>query len=366
MLPYLTYKQTIFVILLTFLSLSPTIGQEDELTEEILKLIKFETTLDVKNHPGFIVGIVDMDTVFYRSFGKQQNFINEQTIFEIGSVSKVFTSALISILEHRGSLSMNRSIDEYIYDSHKNTKLDQITIYDLITHQSGFPKRPSFFGVKERDIQNPYGLYTNADLLDFYKTYEGGSIGEFKYSHTNYALIEWIIERAMDVPFEQTLQEQLIQPLQLKNTYITGDSTQIIYRGYNRARNEVKPWTFKSFVASEGIKSTAEDLCTFVQKYFDDSIDPLSPILRKTLKTQIVTNYDENVQMAYGWHVIGQKKHHDIIMHSGRTSGHHSTILMIPNTGTAVVVLSAGAEGTQNLAYELLRMINYNWKRKSL
>lgn len=354
------------ITILTFFVL--TIGAQDEedlLFKEIEKLIRYETDLKIDSHQGFVVGIVDADTCFFRSFGRDANKLNEHSIFEIGSVSKVFLASLTNMLIEKDELSLEDRVNSYMMDHHKNPSLRHLKISDLLTHQSGLPKRPSFFGVKEKYINNPYAAYTHADLMEFYSDFDPNFDDKYRYSHTNYALVEWIIERVTDMPLSDAMNDYLLKPLQLSETFINRDSVSIV-GGYSRADSKVQPWTYQSFAGSEGLKSTASDMCKFARLFFDRSENSNSSVLRQTITPIVQTNYDKNIFMGHGWHIVQQRKNYDIVMHSGQTSGHHTILMMIPETDTAVVILSTNAGGTQNLAYELLRMINYNWKRKSI
>ena len=360
------FHKILNLTILTFTVLSISAQEPiDNLSREIDKLIRYETELKVNDHQGFVIGIVDADTCFFRSLGRDADQLNEQSIFEVGSVSKVFLSSLVNVLASKKMMSLSDKVNESVMDIHANEELDNITLEDLLTHQSGFPKRPSFFGVKEKYINNPYAAYTQADLMDFYKSYSPNFKNKYRYSHTNYALAEWMIERSTDMTLNDAMNEHLIEPLGLINTFIHRDSVDIAH-GYNRADIRVNPWTYQSFAGSEGVKSTAEDLCTFTRLFFERSEHPFSDVLRESLSPIVQTNYDKNIYMGLGWHIVKQRKNYNIIMHSGQTSGHHTILMMIPETDTAVIILSTNAGGTQNLAYELLRMINYNWKRKSI
>jgi CubicO group peptidase (beta-lactamase class C family) len=127
---------------------------------------------------------------------------------------------------------------------------------------------------------------------------------------------------------------------------------------------KVKPWSFASFSASEGIKSTAEDLSNFIRLNLGLEYPTLYNSVESQLQIAEKTNYNDKIMMANGWHVVDQGKKYNIYTHTGKTSGHTSFLAFVKETNTGVVILSNSSWGVEDLGFLILRMINYNWKRK--
>jgi hypothetical protein len=123
---------------------------------------------------------------------------------------------------------------------------------------------------------------------------------------------------------------------------------------------------FKSFRASEGARSTLDDLLKFIRWNLGiDAVPRLSPEMAESLRGHAIrSNLGKEIFFTRGWFRVHPKKRRDVFIHSGRSSGHHASISFCPQTGTGVVVLSNSAYGTDNLGYLILRMINRNLKRK--
>ncbi len=356
----------ILIPVFALFSICKLISQDDALRSEILKLIKYETELKLKDHPGFIIGILDQDSSYYRSFGQAESSLNQHSIFEIGSVSKVFTSLLIGELIQTGDISLKSKVQDFIPSKFHNDQLAHLVVEDLLNHTSGLPKRPKGFGKYELNADDPYGVYTHFHLLDAYHKQSSVKSGTFRYSHMNYALLQWIIEKATGTSYELALEERLWSKLGFEKSHIENTDLTVT-QGYNRAMNPVRPWTFPSFAGSEGIKSNAKELLRFAQYaircYEKNNAQDYCSL---SMKATTDTNLGNHIDIGLGWYVIDQKKRSNIIMHSGHTSGHYAMLMLMPETKTAVVALSKNNEGVQNLAYELLRMINNNWKRKPI
>ena len=342
----------------------------DRIKNEITKIIDYDTEIDFKNTPGFAVAIIDGDSSFVFGFGtnhpEQALVLDEQSIFEVGSITKSFTASLISILESKNFLSFDDKVNDLLDSPYKNPRLAEITVNDLLIHHSGLPKLPKYIGSKQKDPQNPYADYTKTDLLDFYSSFIPEDKREFIYSHVNYGLLEIIIENVTSSDYGTALSTFLLDPLKMNNTFIhkTEDSESSITYGFDRAGRQTKNWDFASFGASEGIKSNLEDLVLFTRAHLGSTDSAFSDIFAVNHQPEVQTHYNERIFAGKGWHVFNQKKNFNIITHSGKTYGHRAYISFIKETKTAVIILSNSSVGTEDLGLLILRMINDNWKRK--
>lgn len=365
MVRFSTYYFT--AILIIQLLAVKTFSQSVELKTEIEKLIRFDTEIDFKKTPGFLVSIIDNDSTYYFSFGSkirnEQVEISKSDIFESGSITKVFTASLISILVHEGKLQYTDKVNGFIEEAYRNPRLENLTIMDLVTHQSGMSLRPAFFGKKEKNIQNPYAHYKKEDLLKYYRDYIPES-KKFEYSHTNYALLELVINAVTQKSIEDVLIEKIFNPLGMRHSFIdfAEKKDKVITTGYDRSMKPVTPWSFSSFKGSEALKTTAEDLVSFLKANMNMSFSELDNIFNHNFTPQLQDSFNTQLSVAIGWHIINMN-HFNIITHTGRTSGHNVFIGMVRETKTAVVILANSTAGTEDLGLQILRMINYNWKR---
>jgi len=359
------------LILLLIIALATTINleaQRDKVKKQIDKILRFDLNIDYQTTPAFVVGLIDKDSIYTYTYG-DSIFIkkypqDQHSIFEVGSITKAFTASLVTILADQGKLSLKDPINRLLPKKFRNPACSDIRINDLLMHTSPFTKIPKNLGKSQKIANNPYANYSKEDVLHYYLDLKPRTIKkQYAYSHINYALLEIIVELTLKQPFEEVLNEYLFQPLQLQNTYLAPDSTKRITEGINRAGKFNTFWTFKSFGASEGLKSTVADLSLFVQAHFKNH--PLSSTLTKTLNDRTTTHYNDKIYSAKGWHIFDLNKNYNIINLTGRTSGHQSFVAFIPETETGVIILTNARDGTEELGMLILRMINYNWKRKA-
>jgi CubicO group peptidase (beta-lactamase class C family) len=344
--------------------------QVSDIEKEIRKIIKYDTEIDHREVPGFSVGIIDGDSTFYLHFGNSEKdsdlLLDTNAVFEIGSSSKVFTSLIIHYMVKEGRLSFDQPVNNLIDPQYKNPRLDDLTLWHLINHYSGFARIPEYFGKYQKNTLDPYAHFSKENLLAYYRDYiPKNKEFSFSYSHTNYALLELIMQRLSGKSYQNLLDEYIFNPLKMNNSFVDFPEDRSITPGYNRAKRKVKPWSFGSFAASEGIKSTIGDMARFIQGHLGliEGLD--SNVLSEQLTIQSETTYNDKIMMANGWHVIDQRKNYNIYTHTGKTAGHNSFVAFVRETNTGVVILSNSSLGTRDLGFLILRMINYNWKRKS-
>jgi CubicO group peptidase (beta-lactamase class C family) len=342
-----------------------------DIRKEIDKIIYYDTEINAKTIPGFLIGLIYEDSIFIYDYGyadlEQSVPLSDSSVFEIGGLSKVFTALLVDILVEDSLLQYQQSVNSLLDSIDYNESLSSLTVLDLISHQSGFPKLPYEFGVKEKDPGNPYAHYAKEDLLAFYRDFQAERKAKrrYAYSKVNYALLEIIIERASGETYESLLAKHIFQPLGMTNSFVHNDiaAEKKPIPGFSLSGNLAKPFDFQSFAASEGIKSSMADLMKFVFFNLYPSDIRLNDNLKRICKPVVDTKLNKQAKAAKGWHVLELRKYHNAILHSGSTNGHRSFIGFIPETRTGVAVLSNSENSIDGLGFLILRMLNYNWKK---
>lgn len=343
-------------------------AQNPKLEKAVKQLVYYD--VDFQHHVGIMVGIVEGDSTYIYRFGETEmgngKLIPKDAVFEIGSNTKVFLSALTQILVDEGQLQWTDSIGQYLNPSECSKSLARKTLLNLATHTSGLPRMPTNFIEKEQNPTNPYANYTTTDLIDFLKNYEVSlRKGRYQYAHVNYAVLEYILEKHTQQSLEQLLQTKVFQPLGMPNTSLLLSEVlqQKMTPSYDLTGKKVAPWVCQTFKGALGLKSSMPDLLQFVQANLNTTL--LTASLEKTHEPHYNT-FNKKVNVAKGWHLVRPKKrHYSIISHQGITNGHQVYIGMIKETKTGVVVFSNTKNDLKNLGFYMLKMLNRNWKRKA-
>lgn len=367
----IVYKMTYTISLLKFLNVivilsliyETTWGQQPgSLEREIHKMIIYDTDISFKKTPGFIIGIIKDTINEIVTFGQadkknKKSKLTTYDIFEIGSITKPFISELTYILHIQGVVDIHAPINSYLPSDFQNPRMENITLYDLLVHRSGLPKLPHYFGKKNFDVAHPFRYYSKNDLLKFYTDFIPTD-STFIYSHTNYALIECILESASGRTLEDLAYQYMWIPLNLQNTFFDfpEQKDSLLTPGYNRHNKATEPWIFSSFKGAEGLKSSMQDLLIWLQLHIRPTKGDIGEAIRFGLEPINIHTFNEKLIMSPAWHIVPTSSG-NIYTYSGHTSGHHAIIAYNIIQKTGVIILSNSSIGTEDLAFQILKMI---------
>lgn len=281
---------------------------------------------------------------------KSKTLHDSSTIFQIGSVTKQFTSAVILKLQEQGILSVSDPVNKFI-PGYPNG--DKITLYHLLTHTSGiggYTKsfKPFKFIIK-KTVSKQRVLNTFEDEpLDF----EPGT--QFRYNSSNYYLLGIIIEKVTGKPYEQVVREAIFNPLQMTHSGFdfrnlsspfkaTGYS--IFYKGrYSKAADLDSTVLY----AAGGIYSTAGDLYKWIKAIPDQQI--LTPGSWKQTFNPNKGNY------GFGW-AIDSLYGRRYITHSGAITNFTSLVLYFPDEDISIILLNNTAGNLWNTGIDISQII---------
>lgn len=315
----------------------------------------------VKKHANYQLAI----TVINQGQVKNYFFGNSvtptlETVFEIGSLTKTFTSTLLAYYAGQGMLNIDDPIANYLPDSLKNiTAIQSITFKNLANHTSGLPRLPgNLQSAPEFNMNNPYATYSKEMLWDYLKSLGGLETSEypqFEYSNLGYGLLGTVLEHITQKSYEQMIQEVFVENLGLKNTFV---STQAIEKNWalphNEAGRTLTPWVFQALEATGGIRSSIEDLTNYVKGHLRTPNSDLDEAMLQT--RQFTYFYPPETDLGLSWFI--QLKNDQIMyFHDGQTAGSSSFIGMNPDTKTAVIILSNGNESVVNLVNQIWEYI---------
>src|SRR5215471_11833244 len=164
---------------------------------------KLEKVVDTdKKAPGMVIAFIDETGTKILAHGKRQRDgadVDGDTVFEIGSITKVFTSLLLADMVQRGEVKLDDPISKFLPPSVKVPTRNgrEITLADLATHTSGLPRLPDNMGKLNLlfHMDNPYADYTVADLYAFLSDYKlPRDIGaEYEYSNLGGGLLGHVL-----------------------------------------------------------------------------------------------------------------------------------------------------------------------------
>jgi len=266
------------------------------------------------------------------------------TIYEIGSITKVFTSLLLAdMVEHR-EVALDDPVTKYLpHDVNVPTRGGkQITLADLATHRSGLPRMPSDFAAE--DPTNPYVGYPVQRLYQFLSGYQlqRDVDSEFEYSNLGAGLLGQTLARRAGTSYETVLRRRVLDPLSMSSTGITLSPT--LKSRQSQPHSSVfllastPPWDFTDAFAGAGaLRSSAGDMLTFLAAMLGYTRTPLSGAMARMLAVR--REATSAFKMGLGWRVE-QLDGREIVWTGGATYGSRTFAGYDPKSRVGVVVLS--------------------------
>lgn len=288
------------------------------------------------------------------------------TLFELASTSKLFTTSTLQILEDKGQLSVHDRIATFLDSKVRLPDVAQhTTLLHLATHRSGFPSLPQSFIDKMTDESNPYSGLQNQDIYDYLADCRNKkSEGDFAYSNFGMGLLGHILALHREKAYEDVVKEELLFPLGMTHTFVTVPDTMrsLMIQGYNEHGAESPVWEDKVLTGAGSFLSNANDMMKFIRANLSPGSSPVSPSLLKTHHPQ------PGRETGLGWILpsfIERKlfRNDEIIWHNGMAGGYSSFLLINKTQSYGIILLSNKAEDVTSLGMKLsLLARNHSWE----
>jgi D-alanyl-D-alanine-carboxypeptidase/D-alanyl-D-alanine-endopeptidase len=346
------------ILLLLLTPYSPT--AQDGPSEAYIRSILQERVEKDRKSVGIVVGIVSDEGVRIISYGKpdQQGSrsLDGETVFEIGSITKVFTTILLADMAARGEVNLTDPAAKYLPKSIKvptrNNK--EITLLDLATHTSGLPRVPT--NLAPKDERQQYAEYTVEQLYDFLSNYRlTRDIGEeYEYSNLGMGLLGHILALKAGMDYETLVITRICEALGMKSTRIKL-STQMQARlatGHDKTGKAMLNWDFPAMPGTGALRSTTTDMLKFVAANLGLMKTGLLSAMQKTHREQTSIGLP-NRSIALGWQVLTEHGA-EIVWHDGVTGGYQCFIGFDQKKRRGVVVLSNSTNGIDDIGLHLL------------
>jgi serine-type D-Ala-D-Ala carboxypeptidase/endopeptidase len=319
-------------------------GQAPPSDVEIRKILVDRIEVQ-KQGVGLVVGIVDgtgRRVVTHGTSGSAAP-LNGATVFEIGSISKVFTTLLLADAATRGEVALTDPVAKYLPASVRMPTRGgkQITLQDLATHTSALPRLPT--NLSPRNFANPYADYTVDQMYAFLSGYElPRDIGErYEYSNLGVGLLGHVLTLRAGADYETLVTQRITGPLSMGSTVVTLSPAlkQRLAAGHDAQRTPVPNWDIPTLAGAGALRSTADDMLTFLAAQLGLSSSRLDKAMAAALAIRRDTG-NPRMQIALGWHIITSATGTEIIWHNGGTGGYRSFVGLHRQAKRGVVVLS--------------------------
>jgi D-alanyl-D-alanine-carboxypeptidase/D-alanyl-D-alanine-endopeptidase len=281
-----------------------------------------------------------------------------RTIFQVGSVTKVFTALLLADMAERGEVRLSDPAARYLPGA--RDAADPVTLADLATHTSGLPRLPGgLFWSARLSPRDPYARYPASwfrhAARGALRTGSGGS--PYAYSNFGYGLLGYLLAQAAGSDYETLVTTRVCGPLGLADTTfgVPGPSRDRKAQGHQGGR-PVPDWRMGALAGAGALYSTAADLARFLQACLaaatpdgparddpaPDSPAPDSPLASAIRATLTPRQPIPGGEIGLAWHHT-RRGDHSIIWHNGMTGGFSAMIAFDPDRGLGAAALANSA-----------------------
>jgi D-alanyl-D-alanine-carboxypeptidase/D-alanyl-D-alanine-endopeptidase len=309
---------------------------------------------------GLVVGLLEADgtrriVAYGRSDGPGHRPLDGATVFEIGSVTKVFTCSLLAEMAGRGEVRLDQPVAELLPRTVRVPARGDtvITLLDLATQHSGLPRLPT--NLAPANPANPYADYTVERLYGFLSGYTlpRAPGARYEYSNLGMGLLGHALALRAGKPYEALLTERVLAPLGMSDTRVTltPDQKSRLAAGHDGAGVEVPSWDLPTLAGAGALRSSANDMLRFLAAQVDSDTTALSRALIATHRAR--RKLGTNVMIGLAWHRLSAFGA-EIVMHNGGTGGYRSFAGFDPAMHVGVVVLANTAGDYDDIGLHLL------------
>jgi D-alanyl-D-alanine carboxypeptidase len=311
--------------------------------QETLKTLgpALKTLVVQRGLPGLSLAITTREeTLFLYSYGfanvEAQRAIDETVLFQIGSISKMFTALAVLQEAEKGRLELHAPVTKYL--PWFTFGLGDITVHHLLTHTAGLPEG------SDGSPDSLYSVYVMNELKSIWKPGE-----HFYYSNIGYKALGLVLEKVTGKPYADIIRENILQPLNMKNSEpITPHALYPrLAIGYSALYDDrpshpshpLKPATWTQNTQGDGsIASTANDMLCFARAMLKENL--LSKEIFTLLASPHVADNAGEPFTAYGYGtMLMSVNNSECFGHTGAMVGFQSALLIDPKHDYGIVLL---------------------------
>lgn len=340
------------LFLISFSTASGTSGQsKSEKIDDLLSMLH-----DQDQFNGNVLIAEKGRVIFKKSYGlaneESKKVLDENSIFELASVSKQFTAMGIVILKERGKLSYDDKITKFIPELEE---FKNVSIRNLLNHTSGIP---DYFGRSIMPLLDSARTNNNQDIIEIFRknsiklAFEPNT--KYEYCNTNYLLLASIIEKVSVQKFGDFLNKSIFKPLKMKNTFVY--TRRLAPRkipdyvlGYiyvNDLKKKLLPDNFDNFkfvvyldgiVGDGNVSSTVNDLLKWDRALYKNKL--ISKEGLKELFTSAILADGKPSNYSFGWFLENNKDYGEIVSHTGAFPGYKTFIERHLTNDKTIIIL---------------------------
>jgi D-alanyl-D-alanine carboxypeptidase len=332
-----------------------TILSERAIAENLIDQFIHELIAD-QQIPGYSIAVTSRDSLIYsNSYGfsdlKLKEKVSNQTLFQIGSITKSFTAIALMQLYDQGKFDPNRPISDYLDWFNLENAEEKITGHHLLTHRAGI----------QAGLDGIYGSPAVGVITGQLKSY--GKPGEtYRYSNIGYVVLHLLVENLSGLSYQEYVEKNILQPLEMYNTKAeirldSRDKQAIGYvypfddRPHHSSRNLVEAELFEYRMGDGSILSTPSDMANYMQMLIGNGSRNGKTIMSKEAFNLFTGINSDNKNKGWYQYGIITIKYDSIfvLQHSGGMVGFSSNMKVDKTNDVAVYVSTNTQNGSIGL-----------------
>ncbi len=317
-----------------------------------------------------VIGIVDGKKTRIYCYGRTsrqgKHSADAHTIFEIGSITKLFTGIATAAEVNENKLKYTDKLSQFFGGAKVPSYFgNEIKVIDLLHNTSGLPGNPSNLeSAKGYKGDNPFATYKESDLYQFLSQYalkrKPGTI--YTYSNTGFGILGYILSKVSGNPYENVIRQEICDPLGMKNT--------VIKLSEHEQKKMAVPYKSDGLITSnydfgilQGAGAIRSDL-TDMLKFLKAAMNPekiKDKNLSQAMKTSedMLFNYDNGRAVGLGWEESALFDNR-IMGHNGQTGGYKSFLDFIKGQPKGIVILSNSNKNLDLIGIRILEILRKN------
>ncbi len=347
-----------FVLTYTALALSCSSAYASTDIDNIRKILQFRLDKE-KTTVGASIAIIDGDKTEFLNFGlsnkEKKQVMSSDILFEIGSISKTFTSIALASMVKEGKVKLTDPVQMYLPENVKmplkvkvpllNSK--PITLISLANHSSGLPRLPT--NMPYGDALDPYADYTVEMMYEFLNSYElTRKVGEkYEYSNLAVGLLGHVLGLIDNKPYQQVIADRVLKPLLMNSTYVDVPPSHLdnLSDGHNSLLDKTKHWQLPTLAGAGAIKSSAKDMALYLVANMD----------QKPLHDAITLSHEQSINFKSGGPKVGlawlKAEHINgyYLWHNGGTGGFRAFIGFDQKNIKGIVILENSSNSLDDI-----------------
>jgi serine-type D-Ala-D-Ala carboxypeptidase/endopeptidase len=335
-------------------------------TRELVERVGAVLAKRAGRHAGIVIGVHSHGETGFWHRGRLPD--GPRTIFEIGSITKTFTTLLLADMARAGRVALDDPVQRYLPDdAHLPVRGREITLEDLATHRSGLPRLPKglLWPALTRNRRDPYAELDETRLAAAVRATRPRRRPGRKIAYSNYGmgLLGYALARREGTSYEQLVQARVCEPLGLRDTWLETPPSERrrIAGGHTWGGRSTPPWHLAALAGAGGLRSTAADLLAYLDLHTQRSESPLAAAATETARSRAKWR---KLEIGLGWLIVPpgggppwRRLRHRVLLHEGGTGGFRACAAAVPEIDAAVVVLANQARSVAPLTLRVLEAL---------